>query len=121
MHLSDDLPCQIGSYVTVGHTAIVHACTVGDQTLIGMGAVVLDGAVIGPRCLVGARALVTPGTQIPEGSLVLGAPAKVARTLTDKERADLKLSAEKYAQYAAYCVAHEINVSAPLSTYLLWD
>jgi carbonic anhydrase/acetyltransferase-like protein (isoleucine patch superfamily) len=121
VHLSDDLPCQIGRYVTVGHTAIVHACTVGDETLIGMGAVILDGAVIGSHCLVGARALVTPGTQIPEGSLVLGAPAKVVRALTDQEKSDLKLSAEKYAQYAAYCVQHEINVAAPLSTYLLWE
>ena len=121
VHLADEYPCLIGRHVTVGHGAIVHACTVGDETLIGMGAVVLDGAVIGNHCLVGARALVTPGTRIPDGSLVLGAPAKVARVLSDPERHQLRLSAEKYAQYASYCLAHEINVSAPLSTYLLWD
>ena len=70
--------------------AIVHACTVGDECLIGMGAVILDGAELGAQCLVGARALVTQQTKIPEGSLVLGAPAKVARALTPEERASLK-------------------------------
>ena len=74
---TDDFPCLIGNWVTVGHSAIVHACTVGDETLVGMGACVLDGAVIGRQCLIGARALVTPGTQIPDGSMVLGAPGVV--------------------------------------------
>ncbi len=74
LHLADDLPCIVGDYVTIGHSAVVHACTVRDECLIGMGAVVLDGAVIGRQCLIGARALVTQGCQIPEGSLVLGAP-----------------------------------------------
>src|SRR5436190_10063864 len=68
LHLADELPCLIGSWVTVGHSAIVHACTVGDETLIGMGAVILDGAVVGNQCLIGARALVTPGMKIPDGS-----------------------------------------------------
>jgi carbonic anhydrase/acetyltransferase-like protein (isoleucine patch superfamily) len=93
LHLADELPCVIGNWVTVGHSAIVHACTVGDETLIGMGAVILDGAVIGNQCLIGAKALVTPGTKIPDGSMVLGAPAKVARALTDKERGQLKYCA----------------------------
>jgi gamma-carbonic anhydrase len=110
LHLEDDLPCRVGNYVTIGHSAIVHACTVGDQTLIGMGAVVLDGARIGRQCLIGARALVTQRTEIPDGSLVLGSPAKVVRPLTDEERQRLKLSAEKYVANAAYCVAHGINV-----------
>jgi carbonic anhydrase/acetyltransferase-like protein (isoleucine patch superfamily) len=110
LHLEDDLPCRVGNYVTIGHSAIVHACTVGDQTLIGMAAVVLDGARIGRQCLIGARALVTQRTEIPDGSLVLGSPAKVVRPLTDEERQRLKLSAEKYVANAAYCVAHGINV-----------
>src|SRR5438067_12802517 len=96
LHLSDDWPCLVGSYVTVGHGAILHACTVGDEVLIGMGSTILDGAVVGEQSLVGARALVTPGTQIPPGSLVMGAPAKVVRQLTTEERADLKSWAEKY-------------------------
>jgi carbonic anhydrase/acetyltransferase-like protein (isoleucine patch superfamily) len=116
LHNADDLPCLIGSWVTVGHSAIVHACTVGDETLIGMGAVILDGAVIGNQCLIGAKALVTPGTTIPDGSLVLGAPAKVARALTDKERGGLKYWAEKYVHNAAYCLKHGLNVGAPLPT-----
>ncbi len=71
----------VGNWVTVGHGAIVHACTVGDETLVGMGAVILDGAVVGKQSIIGAKALVTQGTKIPPGSLVLGAPAKVVRKL----------------------------------------
>src|SRR5215213_7594471 len=72
LHLADDYACLVGNYVTVGHSAIVHACTVGDECLIGMGAVILDGSVIGEQSLIGARALVTQKTQIPPGSLVMG-------------------------------------------------
>src|SRR5450432_1390657 len=72
LHLEDELACLVGNYVTVGHSAIVHACTVGDETLVGMGSVILDGAMIGRQCLIGAKALVTARTQIPDGSLVLG-------------------------------------------------
>ncbi len=114
LHLADDFPCVLGNYVTVGHSAIVHACKVGDEVLIGMGAVILDGAVIGAQSLIGAKALVTQGTKIPPGSLVLGAPAKVIRKLTSKERAGLKHWADKYVANAAYCLKHGINVSAPL-------
>ena len=114
LHVADDFPCVLGNYVTVGHGAILHACTVGDEVLIGMGSTVLDGAVIGEQSLVGAKALVTPDTKIPAGSLVLGSPAKVVRQLTPEERAKLKGWAEKYVHYAAYCLEHGINVSAPL-------
>src|SRR3989449_10022092 len=100
IHLADEFPCLIGNWVTVGHSAVVHACTVGDETLIGIGAVVLDGAVIGKGCLIGARALVTPRTQIPDGSLVLGSPAKVVRPLTEEEKQGIIRSAETYAANA---------------------
>ena len=116
LHLADEFPCLIGDWVTVGHSAIVHACTIGHETLIGMGAVVLDGAVVGNQCLVGAKALVTPGTNIPDGSLVLGAPAKVARALSETERSQLKYWAEKYVHNAAYCLRHAINLGSPLPT-----
>lgn len=121
LHLEQNLPCVVGNYVTIGHIAIVHACTVGDESLIGMGAVVLDGAKIGNQCLVGARSLVTKGKQIPDGSLVIGSPAEVVRSLTAEERAALRTSAERYAANAAYCLKHEINVSSPKSKYLFWE
>jgi carbonic anhydrase/acetyltransferase-like protein (isoleucine patch superfamily) len=114
LHLADDFPCEVGSYVTVGHSAIVHACRIGDECLIGMGAVVLDGAEVGPQCLIGAGALVTQNVRIPEGSLVLGSPAKVVRALSNEERAGLKLWAGKYADNAAYCLEHNINVGRPM-------
>ena len=101
LHLADDLPCILGNYVTIGHGAIVHACTVGNEVLVGMGSTLLDGVVIGDQSLIGARALVTPRTQIPPGSLVLGAPARVVRQLSPSERAGLKGMAEKYVQLAA--------------------
>jgi len=114
LHLADDFPCVLGNYVTVGHSAIVHACKIGDEVLIGMGAIVLDGAVVGKQSLIGAKALVTQGTKIPPGSLVLGAPAKVVRKLTSKERAGLKWWAQKYVDNGAYCLKHGINVGAAL-------
>ena len=114
LHLADDFACLVGSYVTIGHSAVVHACTVGDETLVGMGAIILDGAIIGEQCLIGARALVTQGANIPPGSLVLGSPAKVVRALTPEERAGLKYWAEKYVANAAYCLEHGINVSGPM-------
>jgi len=114
LHLADDFPCILGNWVTVGHSAIVHACKIGDETLVGMGAVVLDGAVVGRQCLIGAKALVTQGTKIPAGSLVLGAPARVVRKLSPEERAGLKWWSEKYVGNAAYCLQHRINVGAPL-------
>jgi len=114
LHLSDDLPCIVGDYVTVGHSAILHACTVGNEVLVGMGCTVLDGAVVGDQSIIGANALVTSGTQVPAGSLVLGSPAKVVRQLSAEERRDLKGWAEKYVRYAAYCLQHGINVSGPM-------
>jgi len=114
LHLADDFPCILGNYVSVGHGAIVHACTVGDDVLVGMGSVILDGAVISAQSLIGAGALVTQGTQIAPGSLVLGSPAKVVRELSAPERAEMKTLAEKYVHVAAYYLEHNINVSALL-------
>jgi carbonic anhydrase/acetyltransferase-like protein (isoleucine patch superfamily) len=96
VHLADDLPAVVGDYCTVGHGAIVHACTIGDRCLIGMGATVLDGAHIGEESLVAAGAVVTPRTQIPPGSMVVGAPARVKRALSPAEREGLKDWAIKY-------------------------
>ncbi len=111
LHLADNYGCIVGNYVTVGHNAIVHACTIEDEVLVGMGSVVLDGAVVGAQSIIGARALVPPGAQIPPGSMVLGVPGKVVRQLSAEERATLKGWAEKYVGVAAYYLEHEINIS----------
>jgi carbonic anhydrase/acetyltransferase-like protein (isoleucine patch superfamily) len=116
IHLADDYPCVIGKFVTVGHSAIVHACTVGDEVLVGMGATILDGAVIGEQSIIGANSLVTQGAEIPPGSLVLGSPGKVVRALTEAQRRDLKTWAQKYVENAAYCLEHKIGLSAPLKS-----
>lgn len=96
IHLADDLGATVGAYCTIGHAAIIHACTVGDLCLVGMQAVILDGAEIGDECLIGAGALVTSRTKIPPRSLVLGSPAKVVRPLTEAEIFSLRTSADKY-------------------------
>lgn len=101
VHLADDLGVEIGKYVTVGHAAMIHACTIEDECLIGMKATVLDGAVIGRRSIVGAGAVVTKGMQVPPGSLVLGMPAKVVKTLSEAEQADIRHWADKYVIAAA--------------------
>ena len=102
LHTSHGLPLQVGSGVTVGHNAILHSCTIGDNTLIGMGAIVLDGAVVGRDCVVGAGALVTKGAVIPDGSMALGAPARVKRPLTAEEIAMNRDSAKAYAAHRAH-------------------
>jgi gamma-carbonic anhydrase len=102
VHVADGLPAVIGSYVTVGHLAMIHACTIGDRCLIGMHATILDGAVIGADCIIGAGALVTKETFILPGSLVLGSPAKVKRPLTAEEINSLPGWAEKYIKVSAH-------------------
>jgi carbonic anhydrase/acetyltransferase-like protein (isoleucine patch superfamily) len=96
VHLADEYGVYLGEYVTCGHSAILHACKIDDEVLIGMGATVLDGAEIGARSVIGANALVTQGMKIPPGSLVLGSPAKVRRALDLEEQAGVKYWAEKY-------------------------
>ncbi|WP_414664182.1 gamma carbonic anhydrase family protein [Horticoccus sp. 23ND18S-11] len=101
VHLADALGVTVGNHTTIGHAAIIHACTIGNECLIGMGATVLDGAQIGDRCIVGANALVTQRFVAPPGSMILGSPAKVVRPLTDAEQAGLRRWAEKYVVVAA--------------------
>jgi len=93
-------PCVLCDDVTIGHSAVVHGCTVEDACLIGMGAVVLDGARIGTESVVGAGAVVTPGTEIPPRSLVLGAPARVARPLAEAEVEAIRANAAHYVRLA---------------------
>lgn len=96
LHADYGLPLVIGERVTVGHQVMLHGCTIGDESLIGIGAVVLNGAKIGKHCLVGARALVTEGKEFPDGSMILGSPAKVVRQLTPEQIEGLRRSAEHY-------------------------
>ncbi len=96
MHTDPGFPLRIGSGVTIGHHAILHGCTIADDTPVGMGATVLNGARIGRNCLVGANALVTEGKVFPDNSLIVGAPAKVVRALDDKALELIRVSAEFY-------------------------
>ena len=98
IHTDAGIEVKIGNYVTIGHLAMLHGCEVGDNSLIGIGAVVLNNVKIGKNCLIGAKALVTEGQVIPDNSLVMGAPAKVVKTLTDEQAAMLKMSALHYAE-----------------------
>jgi len=100
-HSDPGAPLTIGARVTVGHQAILHGCTVADDCLIGMGARVLNGAYLGRECLVGANALITEGKRFGEGGLIVGAPARLVRPLSDTEKAALRLSAAHYADKAA--------------------
>lgn len=100
VHLADNHGVKIGRYTTVGHSAIIHACEIGDECLIGMGATVLDGAKIGDQCIVGANALVTQNFAAPAGSMILGAPAKIVRALTAEERSRIRNWALKYIEVA---------------------
>lgn len=96
LHADVGMPLTIGSGVTVGHKAMLHGCTVGDDSLIGIGAVVLNGAKIGKGCLVGAGSLVTEGKEFPDGSMIMGTPAKVVRQLTPEQLQSLRDSARHY-------------------------
>ena len=98
MHTDPGFPLTVGEGCTIGHRAILHGCTVGDNSLIGMGAIVLNGAKIGRNCLVGAGALVTEGKEFPDNSLIVGSPAKVIRTLDEATAERLRKSAEDYVQ-----------------------
>ena len=101
LHTDMGFPLAIGTGCTIGHKAMLHGCTIGDNSLIGMGATILNGAVIGNNCLIGAGALITEGKVIPDGSLVMGVPGKVVRDLDDAAIAGLRASALHYAENAA--------------------
>jgi carbonic anhydrase/acetyltransferase-like protein (isoleucine patch superfamily) len=114
VHVADDLPAIVGEWVTVGHKAIVHACQVGDEVLIGMGSIILDGAKIGCRCIIGANATVTMGMEIPPGSLVLGSPAAVKKTLSEEEQSGIRRWAERYVTLSrAYLARMQGGAVAP--------
>ncbi len=98
LHADPGFPATIGDYVTVGHNVILHACTIGDNCLIGMGAIVLSGAKIGDNCLIGAGALITEGKEIPAGSVVVGAPGRLIRAAGEKDIAMIRESARHYHQ-----------------------
>ncbi|KAA9387295.1 gamma carbonic anhydrase family protein [Neorhizobium galegae] len=96
IHTDPRYPVEIGENCTIGHHAIIHGCTIGDNSLVGMGATILNGAKIGRNCLVGANALVTEGKEFPDNSLIVGSPAKVMRVLDDEAVEKLKQSAVRY-------------------------
>lgn len=96
LHVDEGVPLLIGKNVTIGHGAIVHGCTIGDGTLVGMGAVILNRARVGNECIVGAGALVTEGKEFPDRSLIVGAPAKVIRQVTEEEVRQIRENASHY-------------------------
>ena len=100
MHADSGVPLTLGKGITVGHNAMPHGCTVGDYSLIGINAVVLNGAKIGKHCIIGANSLIPEGKEIPDGSLVMGSPGKVVKTLNDQQKKMLELSAAHYVQNA---------------------
>ena len=102
LHTDAGFPIRIGRGCTIGHGAILHGCTIGDNTLIGMGAILLNGAKIGSDCIVGAGALVTGKMDAPDGSMILGSPAKVVRPLTPEEIAGNRAAMEEYLEAAAH-------------------
>lgn len=101
LHTDPGIPLTLGRGVTVGHKAMLHGCEIGDYSLIGINAVVLNGAKIGKHCLIGANALIPEGMEIPDGSLVVGSPGRIKRTLNDTQRKMLEMSAGHYVQNAA--------------------
>jgi carbonic anhydrase/acetyltransferase-like protein (isoleucine patch superfamily) len=100
LHADLGKPLVVGRHVTVGHQVMLHGCTIGDESLIGIGAVVLNGAKIGRNCLVGAGALITEGKEFPDGSMIIGSPAKAVRQLTPEQIEGLRRSAQHYVDNA---------------------
>ena len=111
IHMDEDFPVTLGDQVTIGHKAVLHGCTIGNNSLVGINAVVMNDAVIGDNCLIGSNALITEGKQIPERSLVLGSPGKVVREITDDEVAEITDFSDRYVRnfrrYQAGLVAAE--------------
>lgn len=121
LHVSRDKPLRIGNHVTVGHGAVVHGCTVEDNVLVGMGAILLDGCHIGRDSLVGAGALVTQGKEFPPNSMILGAPARALRELSDEEVQQLVTSsADDYVKVAQAMVDDGVLVR-PTGDETIWE
>jgi carbonic anhydrase/acetyltransferase-like protein (isoleucine patch superfamily) len=99
-HTDPNNPCTVGEYVTVGHMAMLHGCSIGDGSLIGIGATLMNGSAIGKECIVGAHALITEGKTFPDGVVIMGAPAKVVRELTPDDRTKLRANSERYIERA---------------------
>lgn len=98
LHTDDGSPLTIGANVTIGHLVMLHGCTIGDNTLVGIGSIVLNGAKIGKNCLIGANCLITEGKEIPDNSLVMGAPGKVVRELTDQQAKMMSAGSHHYVE-----------------------
>ncbi len=100
IHVTEGYPVKIGKNVSIGHGAIIHGCTIEDDVLIGMGAIILNGAKISKNCLVGAGALITENKEFPEGSLIIGSPAKAVKQLTEEQLNSIKENADEYIKLA---------------------
>ncbi len=96
VHTETDIPTKIGDYVVIGHNAIIHGCTIGDNTLVGMGATVLNNAIVGKNCIIGAGSVITEWKVIPDNSMVIGLPGKVVRMVTEEEAESIKTNAIRY-------------------------
>ncbi|MFC0522717.1 gamma carbonic anhydrase family protein [Pontibacillus salicampi] len=97
-HLYEEAPLHVGDEVTVGHNVILHGCTIGNRSIIGMGSTILDGAHIGEECIVGANTLISPGKSYPPRTLILGSPGKVVRELTEEDLSLIQMSIDSYVQ-----------------------
>ena len=106
LHTDKDFKLHVGDGVTIGHNAVVHGCTIGNNTVIGMGSIILSGAIIGKNCIIGAGSLVTGKINIPDGSLVMGSPAKIARPLTEQE---IESNRENAVHYVELIKEHKIQ------------
>src|SRR6185436_14913624 len=113
LHTDPGFPMTLGKGVTIGHQVMLHGCTIGENTLIGIHAVIMNGAKIGANCIVGAGAVVTEGKEFPDGSLIIGAPAKVVRELTEAQAAGLKLAAGHYVDNAKRHREEVVRIDAP--------
>ena len=121
LHVADRYGLLIGNQVSCGHRAVLHACTIEDRVLVGMNAIVMDGAEVGSGSIIGAGALVTKGTRIPPGSLVLGSPAKIVRPLTAAEQKGIEELAAKYVSVGKYYWGKEAAARSQGSGVTEWD
>ena len=110
VHTSKGFICSIGNYVSVGHGSVIHGCTIGDNTIVGMGSVIMNGAVVGENCIIGAGSVIPPGKRIPAGSVAVGNPARVTRTLTEKDIRHNMDNALRYVKLAADAKMRENDV-----------